>query len=120
MSHRVYFDHDSADSELLRDLRRRGHDCLTSAEASMGRASDIEQLDFADSERRILVTANQSDFARLHAERLGTGRTHSGIIIASQQLSLRSKLRRLVILLAAVQPEEFEGRLEYLGNWPEE
>ncbi len=66
MKRRVYFDHDSADGELLTDLRLRVCDCLTSQEAGMARATDHQQVAFAAVERRVIVTANQGDFTRIH------------------------------------------------------
>lgn len=120
MNQRVYFDHDSADSELVRGLRRRGHDCLTSAEAGMEQATDLAQLEFARSEMRVFLTANQADFAQLHAEWLRNGQQHSGMIIASQRLPVGSKLRRLTMLFNDLDHRQLANRIEYLTNWPEE
>jgi hypothetical protein len=119
-SQSLYFDHDSAAHELLGALRRRGHDCLSADEAGMRLATDAEQLAFALTQGRIMITANQGDYAALHARWVADGRDHAGIIIASQSLDLRAKLRRLRLLFDKVGQEEFVSRIEYLSWWPQE
>lgn len=47
--------------------------------------TDEEQLEFATGERRVLLTANRDDFARLNALWLRTNRTHAGLVILTKQ-----------------------------------
>jgi hypothetical protein len=117
---RLYFDHDSADSELVRDLVRRGYDCLVSEAAGMQRATDEEQLAFTFSQARILLSANQRDFARLHRDWLGAGRPHAGIILMAQSIDRRNRLRRLAFMFGWIESDHFANRIEYLSSWPEE
>lgn len=101
MGKRVYFDQDSADGELLEDLRiRQDIDCLTSEEAGMKRAPDDEQLRFAADAGRILITANRRDFARLHSQWMREGKHHAGIVIAEQSMAVSERMRRIRLLLA--------------------
>jgi hypothetical protein len=67
--------------EVVRALRRSGHDVLTFAEAgNSGLAIPDEQvLAFASHEDRALLTLNRWDFVRLH----GLEPKHAGIIVCS-------------------------------------
>lgn len=117
MEKRVYFDHDSADGELLEDLRLRQEiDCLTSEEARMTRAPDDEQLRFAADASRVLITANRGDFARLHAQWMSEGKHHAGIIIAEQSMAVSERMRRIRLLLAETGAE-LADQLVYLNTW---
>lgn len=51
----------------------------------MAGRSDEEQLAFAVATARTIVTANRSDFARLHGAWTSTGRHHRGMVIRSRQ-----------------------------------
>ncbi|MFN0146880.1 MAG: DUF5615 family PIN-like protein [Dehalococcoidia bacterium] len=114
----LYFDHDSADGQLLQALRRRGFDCLTSIAAEMERATDEEQLQFASGDGRVLVTANQGDFVRLHWQFVGGGRHHAGIVIADQRLSLSHRIQALASLFDQAPPLERRDQIWFLSSWP--
>jgi hypothetical protein len=62
----------------VEELRKRGHDVLTIQETGKaGQAmTDEEVLDFANQERRILLTLNRRHFIKLHNKR----HRHSGIL----------------------------------------
>ena len=64
------------------ELRRLGHDVLTSHQAGKANASvpDSEVLSFAAGEGRILLTHNRRHFLRLHQRRM-TG--HAGIVLCT-------------------------------------
>lgn len=68
---------------VVRELRAKGHDVLTSLEA--GRANqkvpDAEVLKFAASEMRAVLTLNRRDFFRLHRDSAGQ---HAGIIACTR------------------------------------
>jgi hypothetical protein len=117
MEKRVYFDHDSADGELLEDMRlRQDTDCLTSEEAGMERAADDEQLRFAADAGRVIITANRADFARLHAQWMREGKHHSGIIIAEQSMAVPERMRRIRLLLADTGAD-LADQIVYLNTW---
>jgi hypothetical protein len=82
---RLYVDHDSSAVAVVRALRERGIDVLTTQEAGLIRVPDGEQLAFATAEQRTLYTANRRDFARIHKQWMREGRTHTGIIVRSRQ-----------------------------------
>lgn len=62
-------------------LRSRGLDVTTVPEQSTLGKTDSEQLEFAASLGRCLVTHNRVDFERLHLQFIEEGREHCGIII---------------------------------------
>jgi hypothetical protein len=68
---------------VVEELRRLGHDVLTSYEA--GRANqkipDDQVLEYAVAENRAVLTLNRIDFIRLHQDTRGA---HSGIIVCTR------------------------------------
>lgn len=64
---------------LVRELRRFGHDVLTSYEAGNAnqRIQDDDVLTTATTNKRCVITFNRQDFINLHR----TGISHAGIII---------------------------------------
>ena len=64
---------------VVEELRRLGHDVLTSLEAGNANRSvpDQEVLAYAAEQERVLLTLNRKHFVRLH-ERPGI--THAGIV----------------------------------------
>jgi hypothetical protein len=68
--------------QAVRELRRLGHDVLTSLEAGNANRSvpDEEVLTFAASGDRVLLTQNRLHFLRLH-QRAAIG--HAGIVICT-------------------------------------
>lgn len=97
-------------TELADALRSRGIDVTTTAEAGLLGARDEEHLSFAAAAGRVVVTQDV-DFLRLHAK----GLQHAGIVYCQQQSrSIGEMLRRLVLIHAALSPEEMKNRVEYL------
>ena len=104
---------------LAVDLRGKGLDVLTTEEAGKDTAPDEEQLDFATTEHRAILTFNIRDFAPLHEQWRVAGRTHAGIIV-SQQLGSRQYgllLQRILRLLNHVTAEELVGNLVHLEQF---
>jgi hypothetical protein len=111
---RLYFDEDTMDKALVSALRARGLDLRTAHEASMIERSDEDHLAFAAGEGRVLYSFNVSDYCRLHAQ----ARSHSGIILAQQQLySVGEQMRRLLRLSNRLSVEEMRNRVEFLSAW---
>jgi predicted nuclease of predicted toxin-antitoxin system len=81
--------------EILRD---RGYDVVHVAELNRDGLTDPEQLNFAASERRAILTYNVKDFVLLDKTYRETGKEHYGIVF-SKQLSLKDLLRRALRFL---------------------
>ena len=73
----------------VEELRRLGHDVLTSMDAGNANASvpDSEVLAFAAHEDRILLSHNRRHFLRLHVSR---ETDHAGIVVAPWTRIFRS------------------------------
>jgi hypothetical protein len=77
----------------VEELRRLGHDLLTSYEAGKaGQAvPDKEVLEFARDENRALLTLNRRHFIRLHEEHL----SHAGIIACTLDGDFKALAQRI-------------------------
>ena len=95
---------------LAAGLRHRGIDVTTATDAGLMGAEDRDHLRFAAATGRVVVTRDV-DFLRLHAE----GVSHAGSAYChSQSRSLGEVLRRLVLIHAAMSPDDMKNRVEYL------
>ena len=101
---------------LSRVLRDRGIDCLSTHEAENLERTDAEQLAFAASQGRTLVTFNVKDFVPLARTYAEAGRHHGGIIL-SDHLPFGTLLRRLLLLLRDVGDRDLSDRLIWLHTY---
>ena len=93
-------------------LKARGLDVTTvPEEATLGK-TDKEQLEFATSLDRCLVTYNRVDFERLHLQYVRENQHHSGIIIVPQK-NAYELARRISILVRALTADEIKNQLLY-------
>jgi len=79
-------------------------------------SSDIEQLAFATSQNRAILTFNVRDFVRLAREYADSGRHHSGIIV-SDHLPFRELLRRVLVLLQRQPPGDLTDTVLWLQDY---
>ena len=118
MKIRLYLDEDTMDGDLVRALRIRGVDVTTALEQGMIRRDDIDHLELANSEGRVLYSFNMSDYQQLHSEYLTLGKHHSGMILAQQRRhSIGEQMRRLLKIVAQVSAEEIKDSLVFLSAW---
>jgi uncharacterized protein DUF5615 len=90
-------------------LRRRGIDVLTVQEAGKSGLSDREQLGFALSERRVMVTMD-SDFLLLASE----GVQHAGIAYVNPQRSIGELIGSLMLVYDVLTSADMTNQVEYL------
>ena len=95
---RVYLDED-VDVLLGRLLVARGFDCLSAFEAENLGWTDVQQLEFAAEQGRILVTHNRVDFENLARVWWNDARDHAGIILAVRRANTYELLRRVLPVL---------------------
>lgn len=93
-------------------LRSRGIDVTTVPEQSTLGKTDQEQLEFASSLGRCLLTHNRVDFEQLHLQYVDTQREHYGIIVVPQK-NAYEVAQRIGILVDALTAEEIFNQLLY-------
>lgn len=77
---KYYLDEDLS-PKIAEILTKDGVDALSAREAGMLQASDLEQLEYATSEKRCMVTRNRNDFLKLTKQFLNENRPHFGVLI---------------------------------------
>ena len=108
----LYLDEDV--SALVAELlRARGFDVQTTQEAGRKGTRDEEQLAYASSLQRTLLTNNRDDFVRLAGEFFAASRRHNGIIIAVRRPP-HDIARRLLIILNHTTADEMEDQVLYI------
>ncbi|AOX01954.1 hypothetical protein BJP34_23225 [Moorena producens PAL-8-15-08-1] len=101
---------ESVSNAISQGLRRRGIEVTTTSEVGLIGASDHEQLAFATSQQRVLVT-HDDDFVVLHQ----TGITHSGIAYCSpNRRSIGEIIGTLTLIWEVLQPEEMQNHIEFM------
>ena len=112
---KLYLDED-VHPALAPVLRERGYNVISTTETNRKEKSDTEQLDFAISEKRAILTFNIKDFVLLYNEYFDKNRKHWGIILSSQ-LNFKETLRRILKLLNNKSVSDLENNIEFLNNW---
>ena len=90
---------------------------VTAIETGMAQKTDEEQLEWAAANSRVVYSFNRGDFYGLHTAWLKAGRSHSGIILSRQGLSVGEQMRRLLRLVAAKSADEMRNQVEFLSAW---
>lgn len=94
-------------------VRARGFAAQTTQEDGLTRTRDAEQLAYAISQRRTMLTHNRDDFARLAQEYFAAGRKHYGIIIAVRRPP-HEIVMRLMTILNQTTADEMEDQIIYI------
>jgi predicted nuclease of predicted toxin-antitoxin system len=101
---------ESVSNAIALGLRRRGINVTTTSETGLIGISDKEQIAFALSENRILIT-HDDDFIMLHR----SGINHVGITYCDQKRrSIGEILNTLVLIWETLEPEDMKNQLEFL------
>jgi predicted nuclease of predicted toxin-antitoxin system len=109
---RLYLDEDV--NVLVADLlKARGFDTFTVRDAGQLQASDEEQLAYAVSQQRALVTHNRGDFEALIQTYFDTGQKHYGVILAVRRPP-QEIAQRLLAILNQVTADEMENQVRYI------
>jgi predicted nuclease of predicted toxin-antitoxin system len=109
---RLYLDEDV--NVLVADLlKARGFDAITARDAGQLHASDEEQLTYAVSQRRALLTHNRTDFEELIQAYFNSEQMHYGVILASRNPP-QNIAQRLLVILNKVAADEMENQVRYI------
>ncbi|NEU80108.1 DUF5615 family PIN-like protein [Nostoc sp. UIC 10630] len=107
----LYSDEDMS-ALVARLLRSRGLDITTvSEQATLGK-TDREQLEFATSVGRCILTHNHVDFERLHLQYIDENKEHFGIIVVPQK-NAYEVAQRIGILVSTLTSDEIRNQLLY-------
>jgi predicted nuclease of predicted toxin-antitoxin system len=112
---KLYLDED-CHPDLAEALRQHGFDCQNVIAAGRRGKSDEEQLQYAASEGRCLVSFNVADFAVLAKQWAELDQPHAGIVV-TQQVSRQGfgqLLHRLLGLLNTTTADEMSNVFRYL------
>ena len=95
---------------IAEGLRAHGVDVTTSQEAHLLGQDDTDQLSFAISEERVIVTHDR-DFSRIHA----SGMEHFGICYCRpQKHGIGEMVQMLRLVHACFSEDQMRNHLEYL------
>lgn len=98
------------DPDIAAGLRRHGIDVTTTLEMNLTGQADLAQLNFARSQRRVLVT-DDADFLSL-ATRL---EDHSGIVFCRRTKHTVGEIIRFLVLIHGVcEMSELSGAVEFM------
>ena len=115
---KLYLDEDISPKVSI-ILRKNGIDAVSAHETGMLEASDENQLSFAVSEGRVMVTRNRDDFITLTVQFFEALKPHKGLIIVPHSIpgSDFSKLATLLVDLSKDYPQGLEPyTIEFLTN----
>ncbi|MEH1872967.1 DUF5615 family PIN-like protein [Nostoc sp.] len=94
-------------------LRSRGLDVTTVPEQATLGKTDLQQLEFATSVGRCILTHNRVDFERLHLQYIEEDKEHFGIIVVPQK-NAYEVAQRIGILVSALTAYEIRNQLLYV------
>ncbi len=98
---------------LAKILQARGFNAITALDSEMLAKDDPEQLAFAVSQGRCILTHNRKHFEELHSQYMESKLTHSGIIIANRR-SVYELLSRILAILNELTADEMVNNLIYI------
>lgn len=104
-----FYTDEHVSSSVVKGLRMRGVDVMTTKEAGMLGASDEEHIVFAKREGRVIFTQDE-DFLKLHSK----GFEHSGIVYADQRTPIGDIIRGLMLIYQVLDSDEMKNHVEFL------
>jgi predicted nuclease of predicted toxin-antitoxin system len=101
---------ENCDPRIATGLRLHGVDVTTTPEAGLLHASDAEQVAFAATQARVIVTQD-TDFIRI----IAAGTEAPGVAFYSaDNSSIGQLIRDLLLIWEVLEPEEMRNRVEFL------
>ena len=95
------------------ELRRQNFEAYTAVESGLLGVSDEQQLAFAASHGRVLLTHNRDDFIQLDVAWRESNRPHAGLLLAQMQPP-QDVARRVARILDSLSADELENLLLFV------
>lgn len=105
---RFYAD-EHVSSSIVKGLRLRGIEVMTTKEAGLLGANDEDHIVFAKREERVILTQDD-DFLRLHSK----GAQHCGIVYAHQRTPIGNIIRGIMLVCQVLDSNEMKNHIEFL------
>ncbi|MFA4828847.1 MAG: DUF5615 family PIN-like protein [Thermodesulfovibrionales bacterium] len=112
---RLYLD-EMIPVDLILILKQYNYDILSAKDAGMLGKSDLEQLAFAVSQNRAILTFNIGDFTGLHKSWLIENKSHKGIIV-SPEIKITELIKLTLKLLAVTGDSGIDNQLRFLQEF---
>ena len=112
---KLYLDEDVPEAIAL-SLRLRGYDVVTVKETGRKGIADIEQLQYASSEKRVIFTHNIADFCKINSDFMKKELERNGIIL-SKQLPIGVIVKALLKLISNLNYEKVRNIIVWLSDW---
>jgi len=109
---KYYIDEDIS-PEVAEILRENQIDAVGTHEMDMAQSSDREQLEYAASQRRAVVTRNRDDFIRLTVQFFNELRPHCGVLIVPYSIP-GDKFRLMAEALGKYASQHPSGMAPYI------
>jgi len=115
---RLYIDEDIYPA-LAFALRQRGFDAVSAQEEGNLGLTDEEQLIFAISRNRAILTFNVGHFKELHTRWINANKLHKGIIVSRQipKKHFGALLQRTLRMLNLLTMKEIKNKLVFLQQF---
>lgn len=94
-------------------LRAYGFVAITARDVGQLHKTDEQQLEYAVSHRKALLTHNRADFEALALSYFAAGKMHYGIIIAVRRPP-GDIIKRLLAILDQVSSDEMVNQIRYI------
>ncbi len=109
---KIFIDEDVHDM-LAEALRRHGYDAVNVREVGRKGLKDMDQLAFAVSQERAMLTFNVADYKKLAVEYFQQGLNHFGIIVSPRR-RFKDLLDRTLKILELYKVEDLINQIIYL------
>lgn len=109
---KLYLDED-VHKKVATALRLKGYDVLSAHELQKQSLTDIQQMEYAITQKWAIFTFNAGDFYRLHKEYLRIGKDHFGILL-SKQIPLIETIKQLTKFLFTHSVEDMRNNLYWI------
>lgn len=102
--------------ELAAQIRARGYDAISAYEVNLVGIPDEEQLQYAISQGRAILTHNMRHFEPLHKEFVDSRKDHYGIVV-TPQWGIGEIVKLVLQLLEQVDADQMKNHYLHLGQF---